>query len=78
MPLEPPAIVLQAMHDTLDGKPSEFMQSTVWNGGFYLWRCGVSPSVEAGVATATMLLTEGRVKQTLQTLQRAVSPVLVQ
>lgn len=77
VPLEPLPVVLQAMHDTLDGKPSEFMQSTLWNGGFYLWRCGVSPSVEAGVAEVEMLLTQGRVKQTLQSLQRAVSPILV-
>jgi len=77
VPLDDVAMVVQAMQDTLDGKPCEFMQSTLWNGGFYLWRCGVSPSVEAGVAEVEMLLTQGRVKQTLLKLQQAVTPTLV-
>lgn len=76
VPLDSLPVVLQAMQDTLNGKPSEWMQSTLWNGGFYLWRCGVSQSLEAGIAEAETLLTRGQVKQTLQTLQKCVSPAL--
>ncbi|MDX2229588.1 MAG: anthranilate phosphoribosyltransferase family protein [Leptolyngbyaceae cyanobacterium bins.349] len=75
VPLDSAAEVLQLMQDTLNGKPSELMQSTLWNGGFYLWRCGISPSVEAGIAEAEMLLTQGRVKQTWRSLQAATTPV---
>ncbi|MBF2029917.1 MAG: anthranilate phosphoribosyltransferase family protein [Oscillatoriales cyanobacterium C42_A2020_001] len=69
--------VIRQMKDALDGHPSEFMQSVLWNGGFYLWRCGVSPSVEAGIADAERLLMQGQVKQTLQTLRQAMAPMTV-
>lgn len=69
--------VIRQMKDTLDGFPSEFMQSVLWNGGFYLWRCGVSSSMEAGIAETERLLTQGLVKQTLQTLRQATAPMSV-
>ncbi len=68
--------VLQSMQATLDGHPSELLRSTLWNGGFYLWRCGVSPSIEAGIAQTEQLLTQGQVRKTLQALQQAMTPVL--
>ncbi|MDX2239294.1 MAG: anthranilate phosphoribosyltransferase family protein [Leptolyngbyaceae cyanobacterium bins.302] len=76
VPLESTEMVLQLMRDTLDGKPNELMQSVLWNGGFYLWRCGVSPTIAAGIAETEKLLSQGQVKKTLQTLQHAMTPVL--
>lgn len=76
VPLNSAETVLQQMRETLEGKPSEFMQSTLWNAGFYLWRCGASSSVATGITQAEALLTQGRVQQTLKTLQHAITPVL--
>jgi len=76
VPLDSVATMVQGMQETLEGKPSELMQSALWNGGFYLWRCGISPTIEAGIAEAAKLLTQGQVKKLLQTLQHALTPVL--
>lgn len=73
--IESTEAVLQLMRDTLDGKPCELMDSALWNGGFYLWRCGVSSTIAAGIAEAEKLLSQGEVKKTLQTLQHATTPV---
>ncbi len=69
--------VIHQMKATLDGHPSELMPSVLWNGGFYLWRCGVSSSIKAGIAETERLLTQGLVKQTLQALQQAMVPMSV-
>jgi anthranilate phosphoribosyltransferase len=76
-PLESAAAAIAAMKTVLAGEPSELMESAVWNGGFYLWRFGVSESIAAGIATARQLFTEGRVLQTLQQVQQAIAPVLL-
>lgn len=75
VPLETTAQTLEEMLAVLQGERSELMQSTLWNGGFYLWRCGACASVEAGIAMAEQLLIEGRVNQTLRALQQAVTPL---
>ena len=53
------------MQAVLEGKPSELTQAAVWNGGFYLWRCGVCPDFTAGLAKAEAVLTQGIVAQKL-------------
>lgn len=62
---------IAAIKTVLSGQPSELMQSTVWNGGFYLWRCGIVASIEAGIAEARDLLCSGQVRKTLNALQSA-------
>ncbi len=49
----------------LEGKPSELTQAAVWNGGFYLWRCGVCPDLTAGLVKAEAVLTQGIAAQKL-------------
>jgi len=77
VPFEAVEVVVQQMQDTLNGKPSEFTRSTLWNAGFYLWRCGASDSIGAGIAQAEALLTQGQVKQTLKNLQTAMTPISI-
>lgn len=65
----------QLLADTravLEGKPCELMQATLWNGGFYLWQCGVSSDLESGLSTAKQLLIDGKVAEKLETLRLAV------
>lgn len=75
VPLESMAQTIAEMQATLEGKPSELMQSTVWNAGFYLWRCGACESIAVGIAEAQQLLISGAIKQTLAKLQQATAPL---
>ena len=67
--------VVEDMHLVLQGKPSELMQTAVWNGGFFLWRSGVCPDIQSGIAKAEALLTSGQVAQKLQEISQVVSSI---
>jgi anthranilate phosphoribosyltransferase len=70
--LESMTATIAALQTVLQGQPSELLRSTLWNGGFYLWRCGMADSIAAGIATAETLLTQGKVRQKLHELQQAI------
>jgi anthranilate phosphoribosyltransferase len=67
------AQVVDDIKAVLQGEASDLMQSAIWNGGFYLWRCGVSPDLQTGLAQAEALLVSGQVRATLQQLKSAVN-----
>lgn len=73
VPLEDEAELVVLLKDVLAGKPDELMKASVWNGGFYLWRCGVCPSIESGLAEAEALLTSGKVAQKLKEISDRVA-----
>lgn len=73
VPLESTPQLVEQLQSVLQGKPSELMQTVVWNGGFYLWRSGVCPDIPSGIAKAEALLTEGQAAQKLQQLSQAVA-----
>ena len=75
--LSAPEEAIAAMQSVLAGQPSELMKSALWNGGFYLWRCGISPSIQAGITQAEALLTTGQAKQKLQEIQQTTSAIAV-
>jgi anthranilate phosphoribosyltransferase len=60
------------IQEVLTGKPSELMQTALWNGGFYLWRSGICPDMPEGLAKAEELLTNGVVEAKLQQLTQLV------
>lgn len=64
------------MQSVLRGEPSELMQSAIWNGGFYLWRAGISPDIKSGIAEAEAMFTSGKVAQKLQEINQVVNSVL--
>jgi anthranilate phosphoribosyltransferase len=64
--------LLTDIQAVLEGKACELMQAALWNGGFYLWQCGVSSDLESGLLTAQQLLIEGKVAEKLETLQLAI------
>lgn len=66
LPLTPTPDLIAQMTSVLRGDPSDFRQATLWNCGFYLWRCGVCPDLETGFSTATDLLSRGSVAQKLK------------
>lgn len=59
-PLVSESEVVESLKATLKGEPGDYQQGAIWNGGFYLWHCGVSPSLTAGLATAQDILTHGQ------------------
>lgn len=73
IPLGSTEQLLADIHATLDGKASEFTQSVIWNGGFYLWRCGHCPDLQTGLAQAKTLLLEGQVAAKLDAVRQAIA-----
>jgi anthranilate phosphoribosyltransferase len=66
---------VEDMQSVLQGKPSELMQTALWNGGFYLWGSGICPDMRSGIAQAEALLTEGQVAEKLQEISQVVASV---
>ncbi len=66
--LNPPLTdnVFTDIDQLLQGQTNDLLESAVWNGGFYLWHCGVVSDLAAGMAKAQELLASGRVLQQLQ------------
>lgn len=75
VPLDTTPTLVEAIYAVLQGQPSELTQSTLWSGGFYLWRCGSCRSLEAGIQEAQRLLTEGLALQKLHELQQVATPL---
>uniref|UniRef100_UPI001ABB5873 anthranilate phosphoribosyltransferase family protein n=1 Tax=Aetokthonos hydrillicola TaxID=1550245 RepID=UPI001ABB5873 len=65
--------LLADMQSVLQGKPIELMQTALWNGGFYLWRCGICSDVQTGIAKTEELFTSGAVAKKLQELTESVN-----
>jgi anthranilate phosphoribosyltransferase len=65
--------LLKKMQEVLLGKPSEMMHSAIWNGGFYLWRCGIFPDINSAFIEAETLLIGGQVVQKLEEVSKAVN-----
>lgn len=57
---------------TLAGESVPLAQSLLWNGGFYLWRCGVVDHLRAGLDQAAQLIQTGQVAQQLSHLQATI------
>jgi anthranilate phosphoribosyltransferase len=75
VPLSTTQELIADMQGVLHGKPSELMQTALWNGGFYLWRCGICSDMPEGIAKVEELLTSGVIAQKLQELSGAVNSV---
>jgi anthranilate phosphoribosyltransferase len=53
----------------LCGKPSELLNSVLWNAGFYLWHCGAASDMAAGMKLAEELLVSGAVSEQLDRIR---------
>ncbi|HLO50426.1 MAG TPA: anthranilate phosphoribosyltransferase family protein [Kamptonema sp.] len=72
-PLNSTSELVAQMQSVLQGEPSELMQSTLWNGAFYLWRCGICPDMNSGLGKAESLLMSGKVADKIRRLQGTIS-----
>jgi len=73
VPLTSMTQLIEDIQAVLQGQSGEMMQSAIWNGGFYLWRCGASPDLQSGLTQAETLLTSGQAQAKLQQLKAAVN-----
>jgi len=73
VPLDSTHQLIEQMQDVLKGKSSELMSTAIWNGGFYLWRCGVCPDLATGFTKAEELFTGGQALQKLQEIHHAIA-----
>ncbi len=53
----------------IEGKPGELMLAAIWNGGVYLWLCGVCSDLETGLTKAEELINNGVVAEKFKELQ---------
>ncbi|MBW4506816.1 MAG: anthranilate phosphoribosyltransferase family protein [Scytonematopsis contorta HA4267-MV1] len=67
--------LLSDMRAILLGEKLELMETALWNGGFYLWRCGICGNMQEGIAKAEELFNCGAVAEKLQEVIRVVSSV---
>jgi anthranilate phosphoribosyltransferase len=72
VPLESKTQLLGQMQEILQGKTSDLWQTALWNGGFYLWRCGVCDDLATGLDRAESLLASGAVTQKLEEIHKAI------
>lgn len=73
VPLETTEQLVADMQAVLNGKPSDLMQTALWNGGFYLWRSGICADMQVGINKAEELFNSGTVAAKLQELTQVVN-----
>ncbi|MBD1863116.1 MULTISPECIES: anthranilate phosphoribosyltransferase family protein [Trichocoleus] len=73
VPLEETTQLIAEMQAVLQGDGSELGRSAIWNGGFYLWRCGACADLATGLTQAEALLTQGQAAAQLQKVQQAIA-----
>jgi anthranilate phosphoribosyltransferase len=75
VPLTSTEELINNIQEILSGKPGELMQTALWNGGFYLWRCGICADIRTGIDQAEELLVSGVVMAKLQELIQVIASV---
>jgi anthranilate phosphoribosyltransferase len=76
VPLTSTGELINHIQEILRGKPGELMQTALWNGGFYLWRCGICADIRIGIHQAEELLVSGVVAAKLQELIQVIKHTL--
>ncbi|MDJ1179035.1 anthranilate phosphoribosyltransferase family protein [Roseofilum sp. BLCC_M91] len=71
--LESEEMAIASIKAILDHQPTPLLNSAIWNGGFYLWRCGYCDSVETGLSMAQDLLYGDKIAKTLHNLRRIIN-----
>ncbi|MCL2932244.1 MAG: anthranilate phosphoribosyltransferase family protein [Trichodesmium sp. MAG_R03] len=61
--------LVEEMQRVLQSKESQLMSAAIWNGGFYLWRCGICSDINKGLSKAESLLKSGKVRNKLREIK---------
>jgi anthranilate phosphoribosyltransferase len=73
VPMDDEAALGKTLLSVLAGEPSELFKTAQWNAGFYLWQGGAAESLEAGLALAHDLLTQGHAMAKLAELRQRIA-----
>lgn len=73
VPLDSSTQLLAQMQEVLQGKSSALLPAVIWNGGFYLWRCGVCPDLATGIDKAETMCISGQLAEKLQEVAREIA-----
>lgn len=65
--------LITQMEEVLAGKSAKLLQAAIWNGGFYLWRCGICTDLQTGFAKAENLFADGYAEKKLTEIKSAIS-----
>ncbi|MGI0481661.1 anthranilate phosphoribosyltransferase family protein [Geminocystis sp. CENA526] len=57
------------LRKTIEGENTSLTMSAIFNGGFYLWRCGVTSSIEEGLTLAESLIKAGKLQTQLERIK---------
>ena len=68
--LESSQNAIAEIQTVIQGNNSQLFPAAILNGGFYLWRFGVCPNLEAGFSRAEAMLTKGEIADQLEQLQQ--------
>lgn len=74
LPFESDAATCSHLRSAIDGRGGPLYPAVLWNGGFYLWHCGLCADLAAGLAKTEGLLAEGAIAAKLQEIQVALLP----
>lgn len=64
--LESTETAIALMQELIQGKDNELKDAAILNGGFYLWRCGVTEDLKSGFVQAETMLKEGKLADKLK------------
>ncbi|GBF82723.1 anthranilate phosphoribosyltransferase family protein [Aphanothece sacrum] len=64
--LDSAAQLIKQMQGVLIAQSEPLLSLAIYNGGFYLWRCGVCADMKTGLTQAEALLTSGKVANKLR------------
>jgi anthranilate phosphoribosyltransferase len=68
-------ILFNQLENVLNGKDSELTSTAIFNGGFYLWRCGVCANIETGFKMTENMLKTQQVKNKLEEIKTFIETI---
>ncbi len=71
--LESKEIYLDQVEKVLKGENSPLTNATIWNGGFYLYHCGICDNIKEGLLLAEKLISEGKLNQKRDEIKQLIS-----
>lgn len=71
--LESTEVYLSQIKAVLEGESSPLMSAAIWNGGFYLWHCGICTDLESGLKMAENLLKTRQVRDKLTQINSLIN-----
>ncbi|MEL7241705.1 MAG: anthranilate phosphoribosyltransferase family protein [Cyanobacteria bacterium J06573_2] len=75
IPLNGTEQLISEIKSVLAAQPSELMETAIWNGGFYLWRCGICENIDKGFAKARETFNSGAALEKLRELQQVINSI---